>query len=73
MFLCVPFTVIMMIVCAYFPATRPVAILLSGNGQLTSAARRRRTLLPSVKRVRLSFRLWHILDRAAHDSLAKVL
>lgn len=35
MFLCVPFTVITMIICAYFPATRPVAILLSGNGQLT--------------------------------------
>lgn len=35
MFLCVPFTVITMIICAYFPATRPVGILLSGNGQLT--------------------------------------
>lgn len=35
MFLCVPFTVIIMIICAYFPATRPVSILLSGNGKLT--------------------------------------
>lgn len=34
MFLCVPFTVIIMIVCAHFPATRALAILLSGNGQL---------------------------------------
>lgn len=35
MFLCVPFTVIIMIICAYFPSTRPIAIMLSGNGQLT--------------------------------------
>ena len=34
MFLCVPFTVIIMIVCAHFPATRALAVLLSGNGQL---------------------------------------
>lgn len=34
MFLCVPITVIIMIVCSYFPATRPVAILLSGNAQV---------------------------------------
>ncbi len=40
MFLCVPFTVIIMIVCSYFPASRPVAILLSGNGDLTIGARR---------------------------------
>lgn len=40
MFLCVPFTVIIMIVCSYFPASRPVAILLSGNGELTIGARR---------------------------------
>ena len=40
MFLCVPFTVIIMIVCSYFPATRPLAILLSGNGELTVGARR---------------------------------
>lgn len=34
MFLCVPITVIMMIVCSYFPNTRPVAVLLSGNGKV---------------------------------------
>jgi len=32
MFLCVPITVIIMIVCSYFPQTRFVAVLLSGNG-----------------------------------------
>lgn len=36
MFLCVPITVILMIICSYFPATRPVAILLSGNGTVAS-------------------------------------
>lgn len=36
MFLCVPITVIMMIVCSYFPHTRPVAVLLSGNGRVAS-------------------------------------
>jgi predicted PurR-regulated permease PerM len=40
MFLCVPFTVIIMIVCSYFPSSRPVAIMLSGNGELTVGARR---------------------------------
>lgn len=44
MFLCVPITVIIMIVCSYFPATRPVAVLLSGNGQVGSGvAGQRRT------------------------------
>jgi predicted PurR-regulated permease PerM len=37
MFLCVPITVIVMIVCSYFPATRPIAVLLSGNGKVASA------------------------------------
>jgi predicted PurR-regulated permease PerM len=36
MFLCVPITVIMMIVCSYFPNTRPAAVLLSGNGRVGS-------------------------------------
>lgn len=36
MFLCVPITVIIMIICAYFPSTRPIAVLLSGNGQVVS-------------------------------------
>ncbi|MDP4776474.1 MAG: AI-2E family transporter [Opitutales bacterium] len=40
MFLCVPITVIIMIICSYFPSSRPVAILLSGNGELTVGARR---------------------------------
>ncbi|MEZ5345299.1 MAG: AI-2E family transporter [Pyrinomonadaceae bacterium] len=34
MILCVPITVIMMIIFAQFPATRPIAILLSENGEL---------------------------------------
>ncbi|MDH3492786.1 MAG: AI-2E family transporter [Acidobacteriota bacterium] len=34
MILCVPITVIIMIVFAQFPSTRPVAILLSENGEL---------------------------------------
>lgn len=34
MFLCVPITVIIMIVCSYFPGTRPIAVLLSGNGRV---------------------------------------
>lgn len=34
MFLCVPITVIMMIVFSYFPGTRPVAVLLSGDGRI---------------------------------------
>lgn len=34
MFLCVPITVIIMIICSYFPASRPIAVLLSGNGQI---------------------------------------
>ena len=34
MFLCVPITVIVMIVFAHFPRTRPVAVLLSGDGEV---------------------------------------
>ena len=34
MFLCVPITVIAMIICSYFPTTRPIAVLLSGNGRI---------------------------------------
>lgn len=34
MFLCVPIMVIIMIVCAHFHATRPIAILLSATGRL---------------------------------------
>ena len=34
MFLGVPITVIMMIVCSYFPGTRPIAVLLSGDGRV---------------------------------------
>lgn len=36
MFLCVPITVIIVIIFSYFPSTRPIAILLSGNGELTT-------------------------------------
>ena len=36
MFLCVPITVIAMIICSYFPTTRPIAVLLSGNGRIAS-------------------------------------
>lgn len=34
MFLCVPITVIIVIICSYFPTTRPLAVLLSGNSEL---------------------------------------
>ncbi|MDF1585083.1 AI-2E family transporter [Marinimicrococcus flavescens] len=34
MFLCVPITVMVMIVCAEFPATRPLAVLLSSTGRV---------------------------------------
>lgn len=40
MFLCVPITVIIMIICSYFPATRPFAILLSGNGEVGSGLKK---------------------------------
>ena len=39
MFLCVPITVIIVIICSYFPTTRPLAILLSGNGELRTGPR----------------------------------
>lgn len=41
MFLSVPITVIIMIICSYFPSTRPIAVLLSGDGQVmgTNAVR----------------------------------
>jgi predicted PurR-regulated permease PerM len=39
MFLCVPITVVVMIIFSYFPETRPAAILLSGNGNLTFSRR----------------------------------
>ncbi|MGB0408548.1 MAG: AI-2E family transporter [Opitutales bacterium] len=39
MFLCVPITVIIMIICSYFPSTHPVAVLLSGNGRVASGIR----------------------------------
>jgi len=34
MFLCVPITVMLVIICAQFPQTRPVAILLSADGRI---------------------------------------
>jgi predicted PurR-regulated permease PerM len=37
MFLCVPLTVIMMIIFAQFPSTRKIAVLLSGDGDLSFA------------------------------------
>jgi len=40
MFLCVPITVVMVIIFSYFPETRPAAILLSGNGELSVGPRR---------------------------------
>lgn len=36
MVLCVPLTVIIMIVCAQFPASRPIAVLLSADGNVGS-------------------------------------
>ena len=35
MFLCVPLTVIAMIILAHFPSTRPIAVLLSEDGEIT--------------------------------------
>ena len=40
MFLCVPITVIIMIICAYFPETRAVAVALSSSGELPVGPRR---------------------------------
>ncbi len=37
MFLCVPITVIAMIICSHFAQTRPIAVLLSGNGKIKGA------------------------------------
>lgn len=34
MFLCVPFLIIIAIILSYFPATRPIAIMLSSDGRL---------------------------------------
>lgn len=34
MFLCVPVTVIVMIICAHFEASRPLAVILSANGRV---------------------------------------
>lgn len=41
MFLCVPITVIIMIIFSYFPETRAVAVILSANGELGVGPRRR--------------------------------
>ncbi len=40
MFLCVPITAIIMITCSYFPESRPLAILLSGDGRLVAGPRK---------------------------------
>ena len=42
MFLCVPITVITVIIFSYFPETRPIAILLSGNGELSIGPKNRK-------------------------------
>ncbi len=34
MLLCVPLTVMVLIICAQFPASRPVAVLLSADGEV---------------------------------------
>ena len=39
MFLCVPITVITMIVCSHFPQTKPFAVLLSANGRIRGKKR----------------------------------
>lgn len=36
MFLCVPFLVILMIVLSHFPQTRAIAVILSGDGRITT-------------------------------------
>ena len=39
MFLCVPITVIIMIICSYFPQTRSLAVVLSGDGSLSEGSK----------------------------------
>jgi predicted PurR-regulated permease PerM len=34
LFLCVPLTMIVVIICAQVPATRPIAVLLSADGRI---------------------------------------
>ena len=36
MILCVPLTVVIMVICAQFPSTRPIAVLLSNDGNVGS-------------------------------------
>ncbi len=38
MFLCVPITVIAMIICSHFQQTRPIAVLLSGDGKIKGSS-----------------------------------
>ncbi|NCG08915.1 MAG: AI-2E family transporter [Verrucomicrobia bacterium] len=38
MFLCVPITVMIVIICSYFPQTRPLAVMLSGDGSLSAGS-----------------------------------
>ena len=38
MFLCVPITVIAMIIFSHFPQTRPIAVLLSGDGRIKGSS-----------------------------------
>lgn len=38
MFLCVPITVIIVIICSYFPQTRALAVILSGDGSLSAGS-----------------------------------
>jgi len=40
MFLCMPITVILMIIFTYFRQTRPIAILLSADGKIQEPDRR---------------------------------
>ena len=44
MFLCVPITAIMVIIFSYFHSTRPIAVLLSGNGELSVGPRSKKSV-----------------------------
>ena len=50
MFLCVPITVIAMIVFAYFPRTRPIAVMLSTDGPCRLGRKRATSAAQSLAR-----------------------
>ena len=55
MILCIPIMVILMIVCAHFGPSRPIAILLSSYGEMGRTGTRR----PRRRR-----KLWRVLNQS---------